>query len=193
MIFEDRTGKCGEPRGIEQSSFHFVHSHKGHVTNEKVRRKILAAIGEYDELLTLVKKRKQRWFCHVSRSSCLANTILQNTVKGKRRVGRQKKRWEDNIKERTEMGFASSTRAAENRDCFKFFCGVPMTFQGYRIELKIEHYSINFEGSQLKLKITSTFLVRSFQNYIRLFEIKCVFFFSEKYTEKQIWYKRKLN
>ena len=75
------------------------------------------------------------------------------------------------------MGFASSTRAAENRDCFKFFCGVPMTFQGYGIELKIEHYSINFEGSQLKLKITSTFLVRSFQNYIRLFEIKCVFFF----------------
>ena len=33
-------------------------SYKDHVTNEKVRRKIQAAIGEYDELLTLVKKRK---------------------------------------------------------------------------------------------------------------------------------------
>ena len=33
-------------------------SYKDHVTNEEVHRKIQAAIGEYDELLTLVKKRK---------------------------------------------------------------------------------------------------------------------------------------
>ena len=33
----------------------------------------------------------------------------------KRRRGRQKKRWEENIKERTGMDFASSTRTAENR------------------------------------------------------------------------------
>ena len=44
-------------------------SYKGHVTNEEVRRKIQAAIGEDDELLTLVKKRKLRWFGHVSKSS----------------------------------------------------------------------------------------------------------------------------
>ena len=37
-------------------------SYKDHVTNEEVRRKIQIAIGEYDELLTLVKKRKLRWF-----------------------------------------------------------------------------------------------------------------------------------
>ena len=89
------------------------------VTNEEVRRKIQAAIGEYDELLTLVKKRKLRWFGHVSRSSGLAKTILQGTVKGKRKRGRQKKRWEDNIKEWTGMDFASSTRAAENRSRWK--------------------------------------------------------------------------
>ena len=71
-------------------------SYKDHVTNEEVHRKIQAAIAEYDELLTLVKKRKLRWSGHVSRSSGLAKTILQGTVKGKR--GRQKKRWEDNIK-----------------------------------------------------------------------------------------------
>ena len=63
-------------------------SYKDHVTNEEVRRKIQAAIGEYDELLTLVKKRKLRWFGHVSRSSGLAKTILQGTVKGKRKRGR---------------------------------------------------------------------------------------------------------
>ena len=64
-------------------------SYKDHVTNEEVRRKIEAAIGEYHELLTLVKKRKLRWFGHVSRSSGLAKTILQGTVKGKR--------WEETI------------------------------------------------------------------------------------------------
>ena len=90
-------------------------SYKDHVTNEEVRRKIQTAIGEYDELLTLVKKQKLRWSGHVSRSSGLAKTILQGTVKGKRKRGRQMKRWEDNIKEWTGMDFASSTRAAENR------------------------------------------------------------------------------
>ena len=35
-------------------------SYKDHVTNEEVHRKIHAAIGEYDELLTVVKKRKLR-------------------------------------------------------------------------------------------------------------------------------------
>ena len=82
-------------------------SYKDHDTNEEVRRKIQAAIGEYDELLTLVNKRKLRWFGHVSRSSGLAKTIIQGTVKGKRKRGRQKERWEDNIKEWTGMDIAS--------------------------------------------------------------------------------------
>ena len=34
-------------------------------------------------------------------------------MKGKRKRGRQKKRWEDNIKEWTGIDIASSTRAAE--------------------------------------------------------------------------------
>ena len=88
---------------------------KDHVTNEEVRRKIQAAIGEYDEILTPVKKLKLRWFGHVSRFSRLAKTILQGTVKGQRKRGRQKRRQEDNIKEWTGMDFASSARAAENR------------------------------------------------------------------------------
>ena len=89
------------------------HSYKDHITNEEVRRKIKAAIGEY-ELLIMVKKRKLRWFGHVSRSSVLAKTILQGTMNGKRN-GRQKKTWENSIKEWTGMDFVSSTRAAENR------------------------------------------------------------------------------
>ena len=37
-------------------------SYKDHVTNEEFRRKIKAAIGEYDEVLILAKKRKLRLF-----------------------------------------------------------------------------------------------------------------------------------
>ena len=61
--------------------------YKDHVTNEEVGIKIQAAMGEYDELLTLVKKRKLRWFGHVSRFSGLAKTILQGTVKSKKKKG----------------------------------------------------------------------------------------------------------
>ena len=81
------------------------------MTNEKLRRKIQAATGEYDEL-TLVKKWKLRWFGHISRSFGLEKTILQGTLKGQRKRGRHKKRQEDNIKEWTGMDFANSTRAA---------------------------------------------------------------------------------
>ena len=42
-----------------------------------------------------------------------------STGNSERKRGRQKKRWEDNIKELTGMDFASSTRAAENRTRWK--------------------------------------------------------------------------
>ena len=94
-------------------------SYKDHVTNEEACRKIQAATVEYQQLLTLVKKRKLRWSGYVSMSPGLAKTILQGTVKGKGKRGRQKKRWEDNIKEWTGIDFASSTWAAENRTRWK--------------------------------------------------------------------------
>ena len=56
-------------------------SYKDHFTNDEVCRKIQTAIGEYGELLTLVKKRKLRWFGHASRSSGLAKIILQGKNK----------------------------------------------------------------------------------------------------------------
>ena len=64
-------------------------SYKNRVINEEVRSRIQASVGDYDELLTLVKKRKLRWFGHVSRSSGLAKTTLQGTVKRQRKRGRQ--------------------------------------------------------------------------------------------------------
>ena len=49
------------------------------------------------------------------RSSGLARTILQGRVKGRRRLGRQRKRWEDNIRKWTGLEFSKSQRAVENR------------------------------------------------------------------------------
>ena len=56
-------------------------SYKEHVTNEEVHGKSQAAIGEYDELLILVMKWKLRWCGHVSVSSGLAKTIIQQEQK----------------------------------------------------------------------------------------------------------------
>ena len=92
-------------------------SYKDHVTNEEVGNRVQNAIGVHDDLLTMVKKRKLRWYMygHISRSSGMAKTILQGTVNGARRRGRQKK-WGYIIKEWTEIGFGDSLRAAEYRE-----------------------------------------------------------------------------
>ena len=89
------------------------------MTNEEVRNRIQNAIGVHDDLLSMAKKRKLSWYGHFSRSSGMVKTVLQGTVKGIRKRGRQKKRWEDNIKERTGMEFGDFLRAAEDSERLK--------------------------------------------------------------------------
>ena len=91
-------------------------SYKDYVTNEEVRAKIQQAIGPHEYLPTIVKRRKLQRYGHVSRSSGQAKTILQGTMKGERRQGRQRKRWEDNIRKWPGLEFAKSQRAVENRE-----------------------------------------------------------------------------
>ena len=79
-------------------------SYKDHVTNEEIQQ----AIGPHEDL-------KLQWYGHVSRSSGLAKTILQSTVKGGRRQGQQRKRWDDNIREWTGLEFGKSQRAVDKR------------------------------------------------------------------------------
>ena len=57
---------------------------------------------------------------------------MQVTVKGGRRQGRLRKRWEDNIREWTGLEFAKSQRAVENRKKMEetgceIICGAPAT------------------------------------------------------------------
>ena len=62
-----------------------------------------------------IKRRKLQWYGHVSLLSGLAKTILKGTVKGGRRQGRQRERWDDNIRKRTGLEFAKSQKAVETR------------------------------------------------------------------------------
>ena len=82
---------------------------------DHVRAMIQQSIGPHEDLLAIVKRRKLQWYGHISRSSGLAKTILQGTVKRGRRQGRQRKRWQDIIRKWTGLEFAKSQRAVESR------------------------------------------------------------------------------
>ena len=98
-------------QAMEMNCYHNILriSYSDHVTSEEVRAKIQQAIRP-DKDLPIVKRRKLQWYGHVSRSSGLAKTIVQGIEKGGRRQGRQRKRWEDNIREWTGLEFAKSKR-----------------------------------------------------------------------------------
>ena len=81
-----------------------------------MKARIGNTIGPYEDLLTSKKRRKLKWYGHVTRSSGLAKTILQGIVQGGRRRGRQRKRWEDNIKEWIGLEWKTLLRKAENRE-----------------------------------------------------------------------------
>ena len=57
-------------------------SYKDHITSEEVRSRIRKAIGPYEELLSTVKRRKMKWYGHVTRASGLAKIVLQGTLYG---------------------------------------------------------------------------------------------------------------
>ncbi|GFS11711.1 endonuclease-reverse transcriptase [Elysia marginata] len=52
-------------------------SHKEHITNEEVRRRIENVIAPRVDLLTIVRKRKLKSYGHTTRSSGLTKTIMQ--------------------------------------------------------------------------------------------------------------------
>ena len=64
---------------------HLNISNKDHMTNEEVRNTIQNAIGVQNDILTMVKKRKLRWYGHISRSSGVAKTVLKDSERSKER------------------------------------------------------------------------------------------------------------
>ena len=101
------------------------------VTNDNVRRMIKEAIRPYDELMSIVKKRKLRWYGHMMRSTGLSKTILQGTVEGTRRRGGQRSRCEDDITKWTVLGPVETMRLTMDRhrwtqlSATSIYCGAP--------------------------------------------------------------------
>ena len=92
-------------------------TYRDHISNEEnFRNRTWQAIGPHEDLLITIKRRKLKWYGHITRSSGLAKTILQGTVQGGIRRGRQKKWWEDNIPEWTGMTLGAAMRKTEPRE-----------------------------------------------------------------------------
>ena len=122
-------------------------SYLQHITNVEIRRRITQEIGTHEDLLTTVKKRKLRWYGHVTRSSGLSKTILQGTVQGGRKMGRPKKRWACNIKDWTGLSFAESQKATRNRQGWRHVVTTSMVMPqqpriGVRRSLRIKSQSL---------------------------------------------------
>ena len=118
-------------RAMEMRCYHRILciSYKDHVTTEVVCAKIQQAIGPYEDILTIVKRRNLKWYGHVCRSSDLVKTILQGTVKGRRRRGRQKEVGRQH-RGMDGLEFAKSQRVTENREKMEEIncevtCGAP--------------------------------------------------------------------
>ena len=106
------TAELQRIQAMEMRCYHkILHiSYKDHVTNEEVYANIQQAVRPHEDILTVVKRHKLKWYGHVCRSSGLAKTVLQGTVKGGTIRGRQKERWEDNIRKWTGQWRTEKTR-----------------------------------------------------------------------------------
>ena len=72
-------------------------SYRDRITNIEVHNIVTKEIGPHSELLAMVIAKKLRWFGHVIRSNSMFKTTLRGSTEGKRRRGRPKMQWQDNI------------------------------------------------------------------------------------------------
>ena len=67
-----------------------------------------------------IKMKKTKYFGHIKRHNNILKTILEGKVEGKRARGRQRYRWEDNIREWTGYSLAECTIKARERGNWRF-------------------------------------------------------------------------
>ena len=92
---------------------------------QRIRNKMITEKTEQKETrLESIQKRRLEWFGHVERmkEERLPKKALYNYVEGKRRKGRPRKTWIENLKEDAEemkMNFVQMTRTARDRQKWK--------------------------------------------------------------------------
>ena len=117
-------------------------SNKDHVKNQEVRNRIQNAIGVHDDLLTMEKKRKLRWYGHTwRRQYCRGQWKEQEGEEDRRRDGK--------MTSMDRLEFGDSPRAAEDREGWKGIvttssvCGAPMTSEVKGMTWDEMRYRIN--------------------------------------------------
>ena len=111
-------------------------SWKDRKTNEFVQRGVKARAGQQENLSGIVKRRKFAWFGHISRHNSLAKTVLQGTLEGGRKRGRQVKCWVDNLKEWTRLDSPTLTRLVEDRPAWRSLSYDVSTMSPLRLQVK---------------------------------------------------------
>ena len=86
------------------------------ITNEEVRSRLNITCSH---LLKHFKKQKLSYFGHVKRHDTLEKTILEGKVEGKRKRGKPRKRWADDIKEWLNMSVVQAGSLAQDRDAYR--------------------------------------------------------------------------
>ena len=142
-------------------------SYKDHMTNEEVRNGIQKAIGVHYDLLTMIKKRKLRWYGHISRSSGMAKTILQGTMKGEKRE--EDRRRDRKITSRNgrewglEISWGQPKTENDGKVLLQRHLWCPDDLEGYGTEMRWElplfcyqqaHYQIVYYCSATHMPIT---------------------------------------
>ena len=83
-----------------------------HRTNESVYKELGVEAGF---LLRFIKQQKLRYFGHLKRHDSLQRNVMEGMVEGKRRRGRPKRTWEDDIEEWMGTSVSEVGRLAQNR------------------------------------------------------------------------------
>ena len=94
-------------------------SYTEHRTNKHVKEEIEARAGPQEPLLSSVRRRKLLWFGHVTRHDGVSKVILQGTIEGQRKRGRQRKMWLDNIKDWTGLSLPQLLERATDRPAWR--------------------------------------------------------------------------
>ena len=90
-------------------------SWKERKTNQYVHDQVTNLTDDKESLLAIIKKKKLTWYGHINRHAGLPKTVVQGTLEGGRKRGRQRKSWLDNIKEWTRKESPELIRLAKDR------------------------------------------------------------------------------
>jgi hypothetical protein len=89
-------------------------------TEKRTNKEILQQLRmEENWLLNNIAKRKLKYFGHIKRHNSLEKTIMEGSVDGKRRRGRPRRRWHQDITESLKMSTHEANRLAQDRDAFR--------------------------------------------------------------------------